>query len=46
MHIITYTNKYGCKRVVELPASQITHVLELCKSLQANKINYHHIFKD
>lgn len=46
MHIISYTNAYGVKRHVELPASQITHVLELCKSLQSKKINYHHVFVD
>ena len=46
MHIITFTNHSGCKRVIELPASQISAVLELCQTLQNEKINYHHVFED
>lgn len=46
MHIITFTNSYGCKRVIELPAEHIKAVLELCTTLQNEKINYSHIFED
>ena len=46
MHIITFTNSYGCKRVIELPAEQIKAVLELCTTLQNEKINYSHIFEE
>ena len=46
MHIITWTNPAGYNRQVKLKAAQITAVLELCKTLQNEKINYHHIFED
>ncbi len=46
MHIITFTNSYGCKRVIELPAEQIKAVLKLCTTLQNEKINYSHIFEE
>ena len=46
MHTFTFTNQTGVKRVVELPASQIAHVIALCKSLQAKKISYKHTFLD
>jgi len=46
MHIITWTNPAGYDRKVKLKAAQITAVIELCKTLQNEKINYSHIFLD
>ena len=46
MHIITWTNPAGYDRKIELRADQISAVLELCKTLQNEKINYHHVFLD
>ena len=46
MHIITWTNPAGYNRQIKLKAEQITAVIELCKTLQNEKINYKHIFLD
>ena len=46
MHIITWTNPSGYNRQIKLKAEQITAVIELCKTLQNEKINYKHIFLD
>ena len=46
MHIITWTNPAGYDREIKLKAKQISAVLELCQTLQNEKINYHHIFMD
>jgi hypothetical protein len=46
MHIITWTNPAGHSRKIKLKAEQISAVLELCKTLQNEKINYLHVFMD
>ena len=46
MHIITWTNPAGYDRKVKFKAVQITAVIELCKTLKNEKINYLHVFMD